>query len=375
VSVVTPERPSAAWRLTAPHARREGNSFEVRADLDGTPIWFRSIDAELSPVPEAFAAAALLPALLARARVAVEAPLEANWLAGARALARIFAGWWRLPEPLPLEAEARAPAAAAAATPAGLCFSAGVDSFYELVSVPGAYGVLVFVHGYDLPLSDAARWRAFEPALRAVADGYGANAVVIQTNLREHPRVAGLHWRWAHGAALAAAGLLLADRIGSLRIGASYARGYLRPWGSHPNTDPLWSTSRVRVSHGDISRLRLDKLRRLAPEPLARRHLRVCWEHRTRELNCSRCEKCLRTMTALAGLGALERFPCFEPGARLAERLGELERVPRDLYGVWEQLLELELEPEVRRRVAELLPAARRGVFGAVRRALRRVAD
>jgi hypothetical protein len=372
MSVVTPE--SRVWRLGAPRARRVDGGCEVSADLDGTPIWFRSVDAELAPVPEAFAAAALLPALLAGARVEVEAPLEASWLAGASELTRIFAGWWRLPARQPLEAETVAPAAEVAAA-AGLCFSAGVDSFYELLSAPGAYGLLVFVHGYDLPLSDLARWRAFEPSLRAVAHATGTSAVAIQTNLREHPRIAALHWRWAHGAALAAAGLLLADRIGSLRIGASYARGYLRPWGSHPKTDPLWSTSRMRVDHGDTGRLRLDKLRLLARQPLAERHLRVCWEHRTPALNCSRCEKCLRTMTALAGIGALDRFTCFEPGAPLAERLGALDGVPRDLYGVWEQLLALELERDVRRQVAAFLPAARQGVFGAVRRALRRVAD
>jgi hypothetical protein len=375
VSVVTPEGPGSVWRLSRPRAQRVDGGFEVSADLDGAPIWFRSADAELVPTPEAFAAVALLPALRAGARVAVEAPLEADWLAGASELARIFAGWWELPARQPLEAATITPAAPAAARPAGLCFSAGVDSFYELLSAPGAHRVLVFVHGYDLPLNDERRWRAFDSSLRAVADATGTSAVAIRTNLREHPRVSALHWRWTHGSGLAAAGLLLAERVGSLRIGASYARGYLRPWGSHPKTDPLWSTSQVRVSHGDISRFRLDKVRRLAGEPLAQRHLRVCWKHRTPDLNCSRCEKCLRTMTALAGIGALQRFTCFEPGAPLAERLAALERVPRDLYGVWEQLLALELEPDVRRRVAEFLPAARKGVRGAVRRALRRLAD
>jgi hypothetical protein len=126
------------------------------------------------------------------------------------------------------------------------------------------------------------------------------------------------------------------------------------------------------VCHGDHSRLRLDKIRRLAREPLAERHLRVCRDYRASELNCARCEKCLRTMTALAGLGALDRFTCFAAGFPLAQRLAELERVPRNLYGVWEHLLGLELEPAVRRRVAAFLPATRRGPLGAARRALRR---
>lgn len=57
---------------------------------------------------------------------------------------------------------------------------------------------------------------------------------------------------------------------------------------------------------------RADKVRMLAREPLALRHLRVCWEKDEGTYNCGRCEKCLRTMTSLHALGVLaecETFP------------------------------------------------------------------
>ena len=62
MSVVTPEGPGSVWRLSRPRAQRVDGDFEVSADLDGSPIWFRSADAELVPTPEAFAEAARMAA-------------------------------------------------------------------------------------------------------------------------------------------------------------------------------------------------------------------------------------------------------------------------------------------------------------------------
>jgi len=64
--------------------------------------------------------------------------------------------------------------------------------------------------------------------------------------------------------------------------------------------------------HGDAV-LRMEKLREIAQDDLAMRYLRVCHERVEGAYNCSRCEKCLRTMTVMQGLGVLQRCATF-PG-------------------------------------------------------------
>ena len=78
------------------------------------------------------------------------------------------------------------------------------------------------------------------------------------------------------------------------------------------------------------------------------------WEHRTEELNCSWCDKCLITMVVLAEEGALERFAGFDGDAVLHERLDALpstrylnsygrllrDGLARPVHGVVERLLE-----------------------------------
>ena len=55
----------------------------------------------------------------------------------------------------------------------------------------------------------------------------------------------------------------------------------------------------------------MDKVKRLATEPLALKYLRVCWGREDGMYNCCRCEKCIRTMTSLAILGVLKDADAF----------------------------------------------------------------
>jgi hypothetical protein len=150
--------------------------------------------------------------------------------------------------------------------------------------------------------------------VRDVAGATGAQAVILRTNLREHPLVAGINWERAHGGALAAAGHLIGRAVGSLAISSGLHRADARPWGSHWELDPLWSSSSLRVRHVGDDLWHITNTRQLADDPLAQRHLRVCWERHTAELNCAHCDKCLITMAVLDDEGALERFEGFHGG-------------------------------------------------------------
>src|SRR5690348_16864723 len=190
---------AAARLLTIgrPGSRDAPGASRIEADVDGTRVWFESPDVALAPAPEAFASAFLLPGLAARARLRSEAPLDPVWLAGSRELVKIFREWWRYPRLEP-EGAAGAPAAlvppagdrpagagAAAADPRlrGLFFSGGVDSFHGLLCCGEPVDLLVFVHGFDVPLADTPRLEAAFASVRAVAAATGVRAALVRTNL------------------------------------------------------------------------------------------------------------------------------------------------------------------------------------------------
>ncbi len=169
-----------------------------------------------------------------------------------------------------------------------------------------------------------------------------------------------MNWERSHGGAIASAGHLIDRVAGTLAISSGVNRERAHPWGSHWQLDPLWSSSALCVRHVADDIWHNAKLRRLAADPLAQRHLRVCWEHRTGELNCSRCEKCLITMTVLADTGRLGRFANFDGPETLPERIAALHST-RYLYG-WGRVLDEGLDPALAEEVALLLERSRPSV-------------
>lgn len=127
------------------------------------------------------------------------------------------------------------------------CFTSGVDSFYALITAKTPPGILVYAHGYDVDLTNQIRVEAFLPGLREVAASFGARAVLIATNLQEHSASQCVDIRRSHGGALAALGHVLAEEVERLVIPSSYPYHDPKPWGSHWDVDPLWSSQRLAV--------------------------------------------------------------------------------------------------------------------------------
>ena len=85
------------------------------------------------------------------------------------------------------------------------------------------------------------------------------------------------------------------------------------------------------------------------------RHLRVCWQNVGTDLNCGRCEKCVRTMAMLAGAGVLDRCETFPDRVDLPDRIGQLGSVPSGIVPLWEDLLDSGLDPGEVEAIAALL--------------------
>lgn len=126
--------------------------------------------------------------------------------------------------------------------------------------------------------------------------------ITIETNMMSSfPEVFDAWASLAHGAGYAAAGHFLGQDIDRLMISASFSFDQLRPWGSHPETDALLSSDNLAIEHIGAATNRFEKLRSLSEDSVSIRHLSIC-EHGPQSgpfLNCSKCQKCLRTMIGL----------------------------------------------------------------------------
>jgi hypothetical protein len=333
--------------VALPTASRRGAGHRAAAVVDGHAVWFESADRPLAAASEAFGAAFLVPALHTGRPLRLAGPVCDQWAVNLARLTDEFRRLWYPAAPRPLvvpkrrEMGAQRAAAAAdrpadsAALPAALCFSGGVDAFHALLASGHQIETLVTVVGYDVRLRDRLRATAVAAMARQVGAEMGSRAVVVSTNLRRHPLLKRTPWLRAFGGPLAALGHLLApapDRI----LVASDGLGFEHPEvGSRPSTDPLHGAATLAVDHVAPAVTRLDKIRRIAADPIVQRHLRVCWQNAGGAINCGRCEKCVRTMLALDACGTLGRFAGFGHGRGLVaaiDRLPEVEGVVRPFY-------------------------------------------
>jgi hypothetical protein len=272
----------------------------------GDPSW-------LAADGDAFVAPLLMLAMAQRERLVVEAPVSSALLKRLPTISDIYRAWF--PGLTPVEVQA--PASAPTARPdggGGLFFSGGVDSFYSLLKARASHERpvthLMLVLGFDVRQRNPV---LFDKIARRVADvalQADRHLLVVETNIRQlsDPIVG---WHFYHGAAMAGVALALGGVLERALIASWCAYQELRPWGSHPLLDPLWSTERVRVLHDGCEATRLQKVRHIAASDLALGALRVCWANEGTDYNCGRCEKCLRTMLALHVSGALHRCHVF----------------------------------------------------------------
>jgi hypothetical protein len=88
----------------------------------------------------------------------------------------------------------------------------------------------------------------------------------------------------------------------------------IRTSSSDPLSDPLLSSESLDLIHHGATHKRVEKIDEISRWKFAQDHLRVCFnkEYDESGLNCSRCEKCTRTMVPLYTLGAMDEFTTFK---------------------------------------------------------------
>ncbi|HEY2830575.1 MAG TPA: hypothetical protein VGJ88_10700 [Thermoanaerobaculia bacterium] len=288
--------------------------------------------ADLQPSPNAFVLAAL-PAAVWRGerRVQIEGPLCTQFKDGLQAVMAIYSRWYPRCRPLSIEPLGGYTPTTPRPDARTACFlSGGVDGLTALranrLDYPKGhpesvrdcillFGANDFECTIDGPVPERlAMFREVQSRLSDLAVSEDFELIPVLTNTR---LLIGDYECWTSvgfGAANVSVAHALSRRFNRVLF-ASDGNGVDAPPGaSHPLLDQFFSTAALQVWHEHAAWSRIDKLRLLADWPPALRIMQPC--HRIGvlpegQLNCGRCEKCIRTMLGLLALGKLAEAEAF----------------------------------------------------------------
>lgn len=275
-------------------------------------VFFRTRDAELTPSPEAWFCLALLPSMKLGVDLSLDATLSPRLLDSADRLKDIFCSWY--PEYYRANFLGVVPATdtPSPGNSVGVFFTGGMDSFYTLLKHRDEITHVVFVYGADVRLEDTKLCRQVSAMLSRVESELEVSVVEVESNVRDFFSSNGIGWDVGHIAGLTAVGHMLASHLKRIYIPSSFTYAELFPWGSHPLTDPLWSSNKLEFVHDGNEASRAQKAAFLARSDLALQSLRVCFRnYPDSAYNCGSCEKCVRTMINLRAAGVLDRCTTF----------------------------------------------------------------
>lgn len=366
----------AEWHVRDFKAENSARGWRVSADVAGTPVWVESENLPLRAVPEGFASPFVLAAIYRGATIRVAAPVSAVWLSNMEKLAYFYSRTWKLPFRMPIAAEKTTDGESCPDRGRALFFSGGVDAFYTLMNYPERLDNLLLVQGFDIPLDDDTRLQGCRKMLDEVARAVGARWSLLRSNLYAHPCLWGIPPYVGTPMWMASLGHMLTDTFDEFvmssgcsfeMVDAKGAEWFELPWLSSERARWIWYGYHLR---------RIAKLQILAKQPLVREYLRVCWKTVVPQGNCSRCEKCVRTMTVLAAFGELQNFGrVFDLSVPLVDRISSVRLRRHFQFQVWERIAGLDLPSDVKAAVRRMIRRSalsyrlcmrRRGVFGGI---------
>ena len=287
----------------------------------------KEFSGDISCNPDAFLAGCIVPAIhLGEKRVVLDDAIDPMLREGLHAVMAVLKEWsggkYR---PLKIEAKTDSiPKYVEKKRVAGMFLSGGIDSLAALRTNrmhypedhPGSIKDCLIVHGFDIGgvVKRGMKYHVFDRARAAmsiVAEDANVRLIPVYTNIRHLCDERDLWLDTFFGAVLASVGHAFASRFDLLYIASSYDIPHLVPCGSHPLLDPEYSSYELTFKLRDLELSRLDKLRLIAEWDASFQNFRVCLANVEDRLNCGECEKCVRTMTELVAIGALDKTRAF----------------------------------------------------------------
>ena len=282
-------------------------SANLTFDAETVPLWFE-VPAASAPAPansDAFALAALLPAMRSGRELRIEGMVSPQLLANLDELQTIYAMWF--PEFSRVAISAETSTEGAQAPLRALAFSGGVDSFHAALTSSRPIDRLIYVDRLDTLVEDEGLFEQIRASIRQSATRLGIPLYEVATNVRDFLTPYAEWLRHSHAIALATVAHTVTGTIGGFVIAGDHTYRDLRERADHPMLPPKFSSHRLAVEPFGWGTRRIDKVAAIVSSPIAMAHLRVCWRNEDAAFNCGRCEKCVRTKTDLAVNGALDQ--------------------------------------------------------------------
>jgi len=299
--------------------------IEFKTHLTGMPdeLWFKFPTSQMDMVTDrvdGFVIAMLLLAMQHGEGIRVKGAVSPKLLAGIKEYQRIFNMWF--PKKFSLIdiecEETESPRDEGRRGSVVSAFSGGVDSFFTLWShLPRNDGDTntqitdaLFIHGFDIRLEHVTAYSKLRDSYTEMSGRLGLNFLTGSTNIQHFDTRS--NWGLFHGTSLIGLAHVMGRGIEKFYVPASHTYKDLTPWGTDPRTDHLLSAESLEVIHDGAAYTRVEKTEVLSRWPETYDKLKVCSPGDS-TLNCSQCEKCLRTMVTLDMFGALGNYSTF-PG-------------------------------------------------------------
>lgn len=312
---------------------------------------------DLSLNPHSFLVGCIIPALhFGERRIFIDAEICPTLREGLETVMALMKEWTKGEyKPLNIEAKTRSVVHNLNnRRRAGLFLSGGMDSLAALrinkktypEQHPGSIKDCLFVHGFDIGgvIQRGMKYHVFDRAkmaLSEVAKDAKVTLIPVYTNIRHLCDERELWLDRFFGAVLAAVAHAFSSRLNLVYIASSYDIPNLTPCGSHPLLDPAYSSYDLRIIHRDLALSRLEKLRIVADWDVAFQNFRVCLANVPDRLNCGKCEKCIRTMTELLAIDALDKTKAFIENDVTSEQLEQFDITIRHRDSFYREMLSL----------------------------------
>lgn len=324
-----------------PETRQENGQYIVSARIEykrdhnlPNELWY-SVDEELSPHTST-RADIFLSSLIRVARaigedIEVRGELSPQLMFGMHEYLKVHAAWSGNYDIITINASNLVPEERATQGVASCNISGGVDSFHTLWShLPEnepAHELLVkygiFGIGLSSPYHNDFLKTNYVPRLKGMLKPLEVNLLVVETNISAFA----LHDPWLPiSTSRIAIPQLFSGLISTHFVPSSDMYLHLKPLGSHPMTNHLFSTEGVRILTQGSEYFRSEKLVQLKDWDLLYGLLQVCNYPITNSINDCRCKKCLRSMLALEVFGVKQKFTSFHLPLKRRKLIGRIVR-------------------------------------------------
>lgn len=182
----------------------------------------------------------------------------------------------------------------------------------------------VYVYGFDVGGQETAfdspkaltTLHGVEKVLSPLCDKLKLDYIRVKTNIRHLDDTPGFWGEQFCGAAISACGQALGNHFSHFFLSSSGRKiaknSVFSPFGNHPVLDHNYSSERVHIQHYQCRMdSRLERISIICNNADILDSVRVCFFPPEEQLNCERCEKCVRTKLGLYALDKLDQAKSF----------------------------------------------------------------